>query len=148
MIVKHNGINYECAVAVRCDYDKYIKLYDAAGVEIIAFNDISDFSDFEISGGSFIDPCNCFIPIPVSPIAIGGRTIHPNDWILSENLYHYIIENEAISANETTCNVFLSFAENTQLDYIGEQRQGQIVLFTPAAPLFDVVIDGILVIKA
>lgn len=143
MKVFHNDVSYDCAVAVKCEYDKYIKLYDANGVEIAAFHDISDFSQYTISGGSFIDPCACSMPIALTAFSIGGRTIRTNDWTLSGNKYHYTISSGLISANETTCNILLLFAPGTELSYTASQEAGKIVLSTPAAPIADVVIESI-----
>lgn len=144
MRITHNNKTYECAVAVKCENDRYIKLYDAAGNEIVSFNGISDFSKYEISGGTFVDPCDCEKPIALSSYAIGGRTITTDDWILAEdNTYYYEIESNLISANTTTCNVLLLFAQGTELDYSATQEEGRIVLHTEAAPLYNVVIDSI-----
>lgn len=145
MQIIHCGTTYECAVAVKCDDDNYIKLYDENGVEIAAFYNISDFSDFEISGGSFIPPCDCTFPIVLTVYTIGGRTITTDDWILSEeeNKYYYEIESNLISANSTTCNILLSFAPGTELEYNATQAAGKVTLFVDAAPLYDVVIEGI-----
>lgn len=145
MKIKHCGTTYDCAVAVKCEDDNYIKLYDENGVEIVAFHNISDFSDFEISGGSFIAPCNCMMPIPLTAYSLGGRTITTDDWILSEeeNKYCYEIENNLISSNTTTCNILLLFAQGTELTYEATQGSGKVTLFVDAAPLYDVVIESI-----
>ena len=110
MIVTHCGTSYECAVAVKCEDDKYIKLYDADGVEIAAFYNISDFTEYSISNGSFVAPCDCDTPIIVSTYAVRGRTITPDAWLFADDRWVYEIENPLISANTTTCNVFLLFA--------------------------------------
>lgn len=144
MQVVHSGVTYNCDVAVKCEIDKYIKLYDSNGVEIASFNNISDFSDYTISGGSFVAPCDCAKPIALSVYTIGGRTITTNDWILSDDeKYYYEIENALISANKTACNVLLLFASGTELTYTASQESGKIVLSTDAAPIADVVIDSI-----
>ena len=146
--ITHCGESYTCAVAVKCEYDKYIKLYDTNGAEIVSFSGISDFSAFTISGGSFVDPCDCAMPIPLTAYAIGGRTISTNNWILSGGKYHYEIENDLISANASTCDVLILFAEGTQLEYTATQEAGKITLFTEAAPIADVVIESIRITKA
>lgn len=145
MRINHCGTIYDCAVAVKCEDDNYIKLYDENGVEIVAFHNISDFLDFEISGGSYIAPCDCMMPIPLTAYSIGGRTITTDDWILSEeeNKYHYEIESDLISSNTTTCNILLNFASGTDFEYEATQDSGKVTLFVDAAPLFDVVIEGI-----
>ena len=145
MKVIHCGTSYDCAAAIKCEDDNYIKLYDSNGVEIVAFHNISDFSDFEISGGSFTAPCDCAMPIPLTAYSLGGRTITTDDWILSEegNKYYYEIENDLISSNTTTCNILLLFAQGTELEYEATQRYGKVTLFVDAAPLYDVVIEGI-----
>lgn len=146
----HNGITYECAVAVKCENDCYIKLYDENGAEIVSFHNISDFSDFSISGGSFVAPCDCTMPIVLTTYSIGGRTITINDWILSDDgtYYYYEITSNLISDNITTCNVALLFAQNTELDYEATQEAGKIILSVAAAPLDNVVIEGIQITRA
>ena len=145
MQVTHSGVTYECNVAVKCENDKYIKLYDENGLEIVSFHNISDFSEYTISGGSFIAPCDCTTPIALTTYANGGRTITPNAWALTEDAtkYYYEIENNLISGNSTTCNILLLFAPGTELDYEAAQEDGKITLYVAAAPLFDVVINSI-----
>lgn len=140
---------YECAVAVKCEDDNYIKLYNDSGVEIAAFYNISDFSKYEISDGTFTNPCDCTMPIPLSISTIGARTITTNDWILSDDSasYYYEIESNLISANKTTCNVMLLFAQGTEFEYTATQEAGKIVLHTEAAPIDDVVIESIQIIR-
>ena len=150
MFVTHSGETYECAVAVKCENDKYIKLYDAAGTEIASFYGISDFSDYEVTGGSFVEPCNCAMPIALSAYTIGGRTITTNDWILSEDesQYYYEIESGLITANKSTCNVGLLFAPGTELEHEIAQDAGKLTIYTSAASLDDIVIESIQIIKA
>ena len=145
MKVIHCGTSYDCAAAIKCEDDNYIKLYDSNGVEIVAFHNISDFSDFEISGGSFTAPCDCAMPIPLTAYSIGGRTISPDDWILSADAskYYYEIESNLISSNTTTCNIFLMFADETEIKYEATQESGKVTLFVDAAPLYEVVIKTI-----
>lgn len=144
MIVTHSGETFECDTAVRCESDKYIKLYKN-GEEIAAFYNISDFSEYTISGGSFTYPCECDNPILLTTYAIKGCTIATNDWILSDDgsKYYYEIESGLFSGNAKTCNILLFFAEGTELSYTAEQANGKITFFTDAAPLADVVIDSI-----
>lgn len=150
MVLTHCGATYECAVAVKCETDGYIRLYDAGGAEIAAFYNISDFSDYSLSGGSFVAPCDCNTPIPLKTYAIKGRTISASDWILSDDSteYYYEIESGLISANVTTCNVLLFFANGTEFEYRSAQEAGKIVLYTEAAPLEDVVINSIVIMRA
>lgn len=147
--VTHSGTTYDCAVAVKCTDDKYIKLYDANGAEIVSFNGISDFSQYTISGGSFVAPCDCAMPIPLSPYALGGRTITTNDWSYSSaDGYYYEIASDLISANATTCNVILLFAQGTELAYTARQEAGKIKIITGStAPLYNVVIEGIQILR-
>lgn len=141
----HCGVTYECDVAVKCENDNYIKLYDANGAEIAAFHNISDYSDYELSGGSFVFPCDCTFPIALSVYSIGGRTITTNDWNLTEDesKFFYEINNDLISSNVTTCDIYLHFAKGTELEYEATQESGKIVLYTDAAPIDDVVIERI-----
>lgn len=141
----HCGVTYECDVAVKCTDDNYIKLYDSNGVEIAAFYKITDYSDYELSGGDFIAPCDCSFPIVLTTYIIGGRTITTNDWALSDaGEYYFEIENDLISGNATTCNVLLLFAPGTELEYTSTQESGKLTLSIGAsAPLADVVIDSI-----
>lgn len=148
MRVTHGNRTYECAVAVKNENDKYIVLYDENGGEIAAFHGISDFSKYEISGGSFVDPCECEMPIALSTYAIGGRTITTNNWILGDdNRYYYEIENDLISANVTTCNILILFAPGTDFEYEAAQEAGKLILYTDAAPLDNIVIDSIQVTR-
>lgn len=143
MNVTHCGTTYECAVAVKCEDDKYIKLYDENGVEIAAFNNISDFSDYSITGGSFIAPCDCEKPIVLQTYVIGGKTIKKSDWILSNGKYHYEIANDLISGNTTTCDILIIFAEGTEFEYKATQEAGKITFYVDATPNVDIVIDSI-----
>ena len=145
MQLTHDGVTYQCAVAVKCESDRYIKLYDAKGVEIISFSGINDFSNFTVVSGSFVAPSECALPISLSAYTIGGKTITTNDWILSDDStsYYYEIESNLISANTTTCNVMLLFAQGTEFEYTATQEAGKIVLHTEAAPIDDVVIESI-----
>lgn len=149
--ITHDGITYECAVAVRCENDKYIKLYDSNGVETAAFHNISDFSDYSISGGSFTYPGNCDHPIALTTYSIGSRTITPADWIISsQGGYYYQIENDLISGNEATCNILLLFAEGTVFEYEATQADGILTLRTNTnvSNLGNIIIESIQVTRA
>jgi len=148
MKVTHSGVTYDCSVAVKCENDKYIKLYDADGVEIVSFHNIADFSDYTISGGSFVEPCDCTLPIKVSKYIIGGRTINTSNWIASDGKYIYEIESDVISGNATTCDILLLFAKETSLAYEATQEDGKLTLSTYAAPTSDIVIDSIQITRA
>ena len=149
MIVTHCGTSYECAAAVKCTSDNYIKLYDENGNETAAFYNISDFSDYEIAGGSFVGPCECGNPVVLTTYVVKGRTISTTDWILADdNKYYCEIEHRLISANTTTCNILLFFAKGTILSYTATQEEGKIVLCVEAAPISDIVIDSLQITKA
>lgn len=149
MKVIHSGVTYECSVAIKCDNDKYIKLYDANGAEIVSFHNIADFSDYTIEGGSFVEPCDCTLPIKVSKYVIGGRTIKTSDWILSDdNKYNYEIESDVISGNSTTCDILLLFAKGTSLSYEATQEDGKLTLSCVIAPTSNIVIDSIQITRA
>ena len=143
MQVTHSGTTYDCAVAVKCETDGFIKLYDANGAEIASFDNISNFSDYTISGGSFIAPNNCTTPIELTTYVIGGRTIAPGNWELSGGKYQYTIENDLISANTATCDILLIFAKGTELSYSAAQEAGKVILSTDAVPPGNIVIDSI-----
>lgn len=144
MIVSHNGTNYECAIAVKCEDDNYIRLFDTNGAEIITFYSISDFTEYTITEGSFTDPSLCALPIPVSSYVIGGRTIPADAWEAGEDgKYYYSIENDVISANVATCNIVLFFAPGTDFEYTATQQTGKIVLCVASAPTSNIVIDSI-----
>lgn len=148
MKVTYGNTIYECSVAIKCETDEYIKLYDENGVEIAAFYGISDFSQYVISGGTFTEPGENNMPIALTTYAIGGRTIKTNNWILGEdNRYYYEIENEMISANVTTCNILILFAPGTDFEYEATQAAGKLTLYTDAAPLDDIVIDSVQVTR-
>ena len=150
MLLTHCGATYECHVAVKCENDNYIKLYDANGMEIAAFHNISDFSEYEISNGDFISPCDCSFPVKLSAYSIGGRTIATSDWIQTTDAqkYYYEISNALISSNITTCNIMLFFAAGTEFAYEATQEQGKVVLYTENIPDSDIVIDSIQIIHA
>ena len=149
MKVIHCGTSYECSVAVKCEADKYIKLYDENGTEIAEFIGINDFSTFEISGGSFVPPCDCAMPISLAAYSIGGRTITTNDWTYSDDLqkYYYEITSGLISANETTCNILLLFKQGTELAFEATQEAGKVTLFVDAVPPSNIVLDSIQVAR-
>lgn len=73
MKVIHSGEVFDCATAVKCDVNRFIKLYDENGFEIASFDDISDFSDYTASGGQFTAPGNCTLPIPLFVFSLGGK---------------------------------------------------------------------------
>lgn len=143
MIVTHDGISYECATAVKCEDDKYIKLFNEAGAEIASFNHISDFTAYTASGGAWIAPCDCSKPIPVSGHAIGKHTIRKEDWILKENnKFYYEIQNDLISANTTTCDILLNFAPGTEFEYSATQEAGKIIFAVNTRPDADITINS------
>lgn len=148
MKIIHCGETFDCAVAVKCEADKYIKLYDASGAEIVAFHDISDFSDYTIEGGTFVAPCDCTLPISLKTYSIGGRTITSGEWIASDAGYYVEIANSLISSNTTTCNIMLLFAPGTEFEYSARQEEGKIVIIAANIPFDDVVISGIQITRA
>lgn len=143
MQLKHSGITYTCEVAVKCESDKYIKLYNENGVEIASFNHITDFSEYTLSGGSFVSPSNCTTPIEVTTYILGKRVISQSDWILKDGKYTYSITHNLISANSTTCDILLNFAKGTILQYDAEQKAGEIIFYTDFIPASDIVIESI-----
>ena len=148
MILTHSGAQYECAVAVKCENDKYIRLFDENGAEIASFYGISDFSEYTISNGSFTSPCSCDAPVALRAYALKGKTISKNSWILSGGKYYHQIEHDLISGNEKTCNIFLNFAKETKLEYSATQENGRITLYIDSLPSGDVVINSIQITKA
>lgn len=74
MKVTHCGITYSCATAVKCEVNKFIRLYDENGLEIAAFDNINDFSDYTIADGEFTAPGGCTLPIPLFVFNLGGKT--------------------------------------------------------------------------
>lgn len=149
MFVEHSGITYECASAVKCEDDKYIKLFDENGAEIASFHNISDFTEYTASGGSFVAPCDCNKPILLTAYSLPGVTISAEEWIPTESgdAFYYDIENDIFSGNATTCNVLIFFADGTEFEYSKTQSNGKITLTTAAAPLADVVIESIQIIR-
>ena len=144
MKVTYGGTTYECNVAVKCECDKYIKLYDENSVEIAAFYGITDFDQYTISQGAFVDAADSDYPIPLTTYKIGGRKISEDDWIPSDSgQYFYEIYNKLISANETTCNVFLFFAAGTNFSYTATQEDGKLILRTRTIPQNEVIIKSI-----
>lgn len=146
--ITHCGTTYSCATAVKCTNDKYIKLFDENGVEMVSFDDISDFDEYKISGGSFTDPTTCANPIKLTSYVIGGRTILPSDWVESRGVYEYVIENELFSKNKTTCDIFISFADDKyEFDYYATQENGKITLITTQVPEHEIMIASIMISK-
>lgn len=143
----HSNEEYECSIAVKCESDKYIKLYDANGAEIASFNHISDFSEYTLSGGYFIAPSSCNTPIELTTYVLGGCAIAPDDWELADGKYKYTIRNDSISANTTTCDILLIFAKDTQLTYQATQANGEITLSVDMKPTTDIVIDSIIITR-
>ena len=149
MQLKHCGTIYECAVAVKCSADKYIKLYDENGAEIASFYNISDFSDFTLEGGSFSAPCAHNLPILLSTYSIGGHTIKNSDWIKTDDgQFLHEIRNNLISGNTTTCNITLYFASGTRFNYSATQEKGKIVFCVNVIPEKDIVINNIIITRA
>lgn len=147
MKVTYGGTTYECDVAVKCEEDRYIKLYNENGVEIAAFYGIIDFDKYTISGGTFVDPCNSEMPIPLATYAIGGRTIKPSDWHPFGGQYIYEIYSKLISGNDTTCNILLLFAPGTNLSYEATQGNGKLILHTQSIPKNEIIIKSIQITK-
>lgn len=134
--VTHSGTTYTCETAIKCTSDKYIKLFDANGVEIVSFEQITDFSEFTISGGSFTDPASCEKPIMLTTYVVGGKTIQTNDWTQDKTgEFIYEIQNNLISANENTCDILLIFGnKHLNFEYYGRQEDGKLILSTPTKP--------------
>lgn len=144
MKVTHSGTTYDCALAIKCENDCYIKLYDENGAEIASFHGIADFSEYTISGGSFADPCECEMPVKLSTYSIGGRTISPAAWTLAESgMYYHEIAHPLISENEATCDILLKFAKGTSFNYDAAQASGKLILYVSEIPAADIVIDSI-----
>lgn len=145
MYLVHKNEAYECDVAIKCENDGYIRLYDTNGIETNSFYGISDFSEYKITGGSFTTPDACKMPIPVSSYMVGGVTITPDDWISqSGSKYSYEIECPLMSDNATTCNVFISFKPGTPyFKYDAAQETGKIVLLVETVPTNDIIINSI-----
>ena len=62
--VTYLGENYECAVAIKGD--DYIHLLDENGVMVAAFDGVTNFSNFMISGANWTTPKkdeNCFVAV-------------------------------------------------------------------------------------
>ena len=152
MFLVYLNESYECSVAVKCEHNRYIKLYDANGEEIASFTDIADFSEYNVTGGSFTTPASCKFPILATNYIIGGATIGINDWKKTTEStygsYEYEIKNPIISANAVTCNIFLNFKFGTVFDYTAVQREGSLTLYTHAIPEKDIEIENIQVVKA
>lgn len=145
----HSNDRYVFDVAVKCENDRYIRLYDESGAEIASFNDISDFSEYPIYGGEFTTPDSCKMPIPLSYYMIGGVTITPDDWeYWGGGEYYYKLSNPLISGNPTTCNVLLNFANGTMFEYTATQEDGSILIFPQSVPTVDIVINSIQITRA
>lgn len=146
--VTHSGKTYTCETAIKCTNDKYIKLFDANGIEIVSFDNISDFGEYTISGGKFTDPAACTKPIKLTTYVIGGRTILVSDWKEEIGTYVYEIEHELFTENRTTCDILLCFGDDYDFDYYARQYNGKIKLTTFQKPQEDIVIESIQITKA
>lgn len=76
MVVKYLDNSIECATALKGD--NYVHLLDANGDMIAAFDEVSDFSGFKISGGNWTTPTDnhhCYIAVvrDDGTIAKGGH---------------------------------------------------------------------------
>lgn len=143
----HNGITYEAEYAVRCDKDKYIKLFDAKYNEIAAFHEISNFSDYTLVGG-WTSPCAYYpTPISLSAYAMPGAIINATNWIEGESGYYYDITNALISGNTKTCHVILNFASGTEFEYKAEQTTNQIRLIVDKIPNDLINIESITILR-
>lgn len=63
-IVKHMGVEYPCSKAVRGT--NYIHLLNEKGKIVVAFDGVSDFSGFSITGGSWVMPTaedDCYVAV-------------------------------------------------------------------------------------
>lgn len=62
--VKYMGVEYPCSKAVKGD--DYVHLVNANGKLIVAFDGVSDFSGFTITGGNWIIPTpedECYLAV-------------------------------------------------------------------------------------
>lgn len=134
--LSYNGRFYEGETAVKCENDRYVRLFDANGVEVVSFYDIADFSEFYLSGCEWTTPDDCAIFIPARTYSSGKIEIGGGDWIYSSNdsRYHYAIENPLISANKNTCNIFINFAPGTNFKYTAEQEEGKLIIYPDSRP--------------
>lgn len=146
--VTHSGTTYTCETAIKCTNDKYIKLFDANGIEIVSFDNISDFGEYTISGGKFTDPAACTQPIKLTTYVIGGKEIKPADWSATDGRYSHVIRNDLFSKNETTCDILLVFNEEYAFDYVATQDNGKITLFVDEIPDTNIMIKSIQISKA
>lgn len=70
--VIHMGVEYPCATALKGE--DYVHLLNEQGKMIVAFDGVSDFSDFSIAGGTWITPTaenNCFLAVVKDDGTIG-----------------------------------------------------------------------------
>lgn len=124
----HDGVSYECARAVMCEEDCYIRLYDAAGKEIAAFFNISDFSQYTLSGGEFSYP-DCGAVIPMATYLIGSYYCPDDYWTKNGVYYDYTIEHPLITHNMATCIVTYTSMHSTlnNIKHRVEQDNGKII---------------------
>lgn len=56
--VRYKGMLYECSTAIKGT--RYVHLLDAGGYMVAQFNNITDFTDFTISGGTWSIPTDAY----------------------------------------------------------------------------------------
>lgn len=74
--VKHMGVEYPCSTALKGD--DYVHLLNANGKIIVAFDGVSDFSGFTITGGEWVSPTpedECYVAV-VKDDGTMGRGSH------------------------------------------------------------------------
>ena len=70
--VTHMGVAYPCSTALKGD--NYVHLLNAKGKLIVAFDGVSDFSGFTISGGTWVTPTpedECYLAVVKDDGTIG-----------------------------------------------------------------------------
>ncbi len=74
-VVKHLGVEYPCSTALKGD--DYIRLLNSAGETMIAFEGVTDFTAFSITGGDWAVPTaakDCYLAIIQDDGSIGKGT--------------------------------------------------------------------------
>lgn len=71
-VVTHLGVEYPCSKALKGE--DYVRLLGADGAMIVAFNGVTDFTAFSITGGTWSTPTadnNCYLAVVKDDGTIG-----------------------------------------------------------------------------
>ena len=85
--VTHLGVDYSCTTALKGD--DYVHLLNEKGKILVAFEGVSDFSDFSIKGGSWVTPtpeADCYVAVRKDDGTMGMGTHKNCDLVKDDDL--------------------------------------------------------------